>query len=246
MTIPVFILCLFLHSSLAGNCDIEQDIRCEKFIFKGTEYKKGDCKYDYAKQRSWCAIEVDNDLVPQDWRWCPESCDNDQVDCSQHSFEQKFDGLWYKRSTGEYKGDTVEPRCSSKNAILAHAESEDQLDAIKIHLDEDASHLWIGLKKKPKIDGSGYEANQVIWIKDGSNFHLSNIVPVETNEDGDECVAVQAEPVQAQGGLAGSLNAAGEVQYKIVDKDCDDRYKVLCQKQCGGEQGEVTWQHFVN
>ena len=93
------------------------------------------------------------------------------------------------------------------------------------------------MKKKPKIDG-GYEANQVIWTKNGEDFHLSNLVPVETNEDGDECVAVQVEPVQAQ--VAANDNAAGDLQYKIVDKDCNDRYKVLCQKQCGGEQGEVA------
>ena len=99
------------------------------------------------------------------------------------------------------------------------------------------------MKKKPKIDG-GYEANQVVWIKNGEDFHLSNLVPVETNEDGDECVAVQVEPVQAenaaQGEPVGNDNAAGDLQYKIVDKDCNDRYKVLCQKPCGGEQGEVA------
>ena len=137
-----------------------------------------------------------------------------------------------------YKGDTTEDRCSSKNAILAHAESEDQLDAIKSHFDEDTTHLWIGLKKKPG-DNGGYEANQVVWIKTGEDYQFSNFVPVETNEDGDECVAVQVEPAQAEI-AAGNDNAAGDLQYKIVDKDCNDRFKVLCQKQCGGEQGEVA------
>ena len=226
----VTILCFTLHSSLAKNCDIEPDFRCEKFIFKGTEYKKGDCKYDYAKQKSWCAVEVDEDLVPQDWKWCPESCDNYQVDCSDNGFEQKSDGLWYRRTNGEYKGDTTEDRCSSKDAILAHAESEDQLDAIKTHFDQDTNHLWIGLKKKPN---GGYEANQVVWIKTGEDYQFSNFVPVETSEDGDECVAVQVEPVAND-------EAVGDLQYKIADKDCNDRYKVLCQKQCGGEQGEVA------
>ena len=233
----VTILCFTLHSSLAKNCDIEPDFRCEKFIFKGTEYKKGDCKYDYAKQKSWCAVEVDEDLVPKDWKWCPESCDNDQVDCSDNGFEQKSDGLWYRRTSGEYIAD-VGDRCSNKNAILAHAESEDQLDAIKSHFDEDTTHLWIGLKKKPKLDG-GYEANQVIWTKNGEDYQFSNFVPVESNDDGDECVAVQVEPAQAEI-AAGNDNAAGDLQYKIVDKDCNDRFKVLCQKQCGGEQGEVA------
>ena len=88
------------------------------------------------------------------------------------------------------------------------------------------------MKKKPKIDG-GYEANQVVWIKTREDYQFSNFVPVETSEDGDECVAVQVEPVAND-------EAVGDLQYKIADKDCNDRYKVLCQKQCGGEQGEVA------
>ena len=155
MIILLVNICFLLHSTLAGNCDIPgTEHRCEEFYFKGEKYKKGDCKYDYHKEKSWCAIrkiDENEDIGADDWQWCPDSCDTDKIDCTADGFEQKSDGLWYRLSNNEHRRNAAKSRCESKDSILAHAESEANLDAIKSIINQNAANgqdIWIGLKKK--------------------------------------------------------------------------------------------------
>ena len=53
-------------------------------------------------------------------------------------------------SNNEHRGNSAKDKCEGKNSILAHAESQANLDAIKSTFSDccGIQNVWIGLKKK--------------------------------------------------------------------------------------------------
>ena len=254
MYIHIVTLSLILKLILAKNCNIPgSDKRCENFKFDDKEYPKGECRYDYFHQKAWCATEVKNDLEPESWEWCPDNCDHDKIICSNDRFEHKSDNLWYRLTNNEKRLEDNQDECSKSNrgAIFAHADTEENLQAIKSHFrtDVEIDRIWIGLVKM-EIE-SGFEANKAIWTKTGEQYSYGTI---ETLASGDKCVAFEQKRTSAGGSgphvniVGGQTGAAGqqagaagqqaagsdsqEFEYKVVDVNCDDRYKILCQKEC--------------
>ena len=179
MYIHIVTLSLISKLILAKNCNIpDSDKRCEEFKFADKEYPKGECRYDYFHQKAWCATEVTNDLEVETWEWCPDNCDNDQIICSNDRFVQKSDNLWYRLTNNEKRLEDNLDECSKSNrgAIFAHADTEENLQAIKSHFrtDVEIDRIWIGLAKK-ETDTDGFEYDKAIWTANGAEYSYGNV-----------------------------------------------------------------------
>ena len=116
---------------------------CLAFHFRWENFNQGECKHDVAHEKYWCATNLTSDGMPDKWGYCdpatpcigmPDDCNMDNE--NNHLFSQGSDGALYFRSDYKMRWYNAIDYCQHYGATLAHANTQEEFDAILTFSDD--------------------------------------------------------------------------------------------------------------